>query len=156
MAVRLQLDTLHAHYTNLDFITGRAILILNTDTPISSIVVKLEGESRSRLSAAKYPHNERSEKKRSEVEVHKVQRHCWANSKRKLKGLLTHIPQLLYKTTTVFPAPEVLEHAAPNTYYTLSPGTYEYPFRFKVCIYTVKTLFNMCIDRSVPTVSLQQ
>jgi hypothetical protein len=72
MAVRIQLDEPHAHFTNLDFITGKAILSLGLDTPISFIVVKLEGESRSRLAAPKYPHNERSDKKRTEMEVHKV------------------------------------------------------------------------------------
>ena len=72
MAVRIQLDKTHAHFTNLDFITGKAILSLGIDTPVSSIVVKLEGESRTRLAAPKYPHNDRSEKKRTELEIHKV------------------------------------------------------------------------------------
>lgn len=72
MAVRVQLDTPYAHFTNLDFITGKVILTLVSDTPITSIVAKLEGESRTRLAAPKYPHGERPDKKRTEVEVHKV------------------------------------------------------------------------------------
>jgi hypothetical protein len=38
----------------------------------------------------------------------------------------------LYKVLTVFPAPEVQESGAANAHYTVSAGTYEYPFRFKV------------------------
>lgn len=72
MSVRIHLDRPHAHFTNLDFITGRVILVLATDTPISSVVVKLEGESRTRLAAPKYPNSDRNEKKRTEVESHKV------------------------------------------------------------------------------------
>ncbi|EEQ33147.1 arrestin [Microsporum canis CBS 113480] len=71
MSVRIFLDRPHAYFTNLDYITGKAVLALSTETPITSIVVKLEGESRTRLASAKYPHNERSDKKRTEIELHK-------------------------------------------------------------------------------------
>ncbi|KAM5465459.1 hypothetical protein MferCBS49748_004915 [Microsporum ferrugineum] len=123
MSVRIFLDRPHAYFTNLDYITGKAVLALSTETPITSIVVKLEGESRTRLASAKYPHNERSDKKRTEIELHK----------------------LLYKVATVFPSPEVLEHASPNVFYTLSPGVYEYPFRFRF------PFNNDCIDNQLPT-----
>ncbi|PGH14570.1 hypothetical protein AJ80_05890 [Polytolypa hystricis UAMH7299] len=109
MSIQVHLDTPHAHFTNLDYITGTVVLTLLTDTPLNSVVVKLEGESHSRLVAAKYPHGERPDKKRAELEVHK----------------------LLYKVETLFPSREVIEHATPNASYTLSPGTYEYPFRFR-------------------------
>ncbi len=59
-------------YTNLDFITGTVILILPNDTTIAAVTVKLEGESRTRLAGPKFPHNERSDKKKTELEVHKV------------------------------------------------------------------------------------
>ena len=36
-------------FTNLDFIRGKVILRLNAATPIETINVKLEGESRTRL-----------------------------------------------------------------------------------------------------------
>ena len=49
MSVRIQLDKPHAHFTNLDFITGRVILSLLNHETISAIVVKLEGESKTRL-----------------------------------------------------------------------------------------------------------
>ncbi|WEW59851.1 hypothetical protein PRK78_005332 [Emydomyces testavorans] len=71
MSARVLLDKPYAHFTNLDFITGKAVLTLPSDTPISLIAVKLEGESRTRLVAPKYPHNERSDKKRTEIESHK-------------------------------------------------------------------------------------
>ncbi|KAK2736420.1 hypothetical protein FQN57_000753 [Myotisia sp. PD_48] len=70
MAVRIQLDKPLALFTNLDYISGKVILTLPVDTGISSIVVKLEGESRTRLAANKYPNSER-DKKRTEVETHK-------------------------------------------------------------------------------------
>jgi hypothetical protein len=74
MPVKVILDNPYAVYTNLDFITGKAVLSLATDTPITSIVVKLEGESHTRIVGPKYPHSERSEKKVTEIEVHKVRR----------------------------------------------------------------------------------
>ncbi|KAI1914852.1 hypothetical protein LOZ12_004069 [Ophidiomyces ophidiicola] len=109
MSARVFLDKPHAHFTNLDFITGRVVLSLPVETAVTLVVVKLEGESRTRLVAPKHPHNERSDKKRTEIESHK----------------------LLYKTVTLFPTPEMRPLVAPSTYYTLSPGTYEYPFHFK-------------------------
>ena len=49
MSVRIELDRPHAHFTNLDIISGRIILSILGPETISSINVKLEGESRSRL-----------------------------------------------------------------------------------------------------------
>ncbi|KAL2368457.1 hypothetical protein RJ035_005465 [Blastomyces gilchristii] len=109
MSVRIHLDRPHAYFTNLDFITGKVILALSTDTPVSSVVVKLEGESSTRLAAPKYPNSDRSEKKRTEVESHK----------------------LLYKTRTLFPVEDTSELVGSNPYYTLPSGHHEYPFSFK-------------------------
>ena len=72
MSVKVILDKPVGHFTNLDFLTGRAVLTLATDTPIASIAVKLEAESRTRLVGQRYPGGERPDKTRSEVEVHKV------------------------------------------------------------------------------------
>src|ERR1700754_4765772 len=73
MSVRIQFDQPEQRcYTNLDFVSGNVILILPQDATISAVTVKLEGESKSRLAAPKFPDNERSDKKRSELEVHKV------------------------------------------------------------------------------------
>lgn len=72
MAATILLDNRHAHYTNLDFLSGKVILNLPSETAVGGIQVKLEGESRTRLSGPRYPNNVNSEKKRTELEVHKV------------------------------------------------------------------------------------
>jgi hypothetical protein len=73
MSVRIQFDQPEQScYTNLDFVSGNVILILPQDATIAAVTVKLEGESKTRLAAPKFPDNERSDKKRSEIEVHKV------------------------------------------------------------------------------------
>lgn len=71
MAVRIQLDRPHAYFTNLDFITGKVHMQIYTNETISNIVVKLEGESKTRLAI---PDNEydRRDRGRTELEVHKV------------------------------------------------------------------------------------
>ena len=73
MSVRVQLDQENSTpYTNLDFLSGRVFAVFPNDATISAINVKLEAESRTRLMGPKQPYNERSEKKRTELEVHKV------------------------------------------------------------------------------------
>ena len=72
MSATIVLDSRHTHYTNLDFLSGRVILHLPTEAAIGGIQVKLEGESRTRLSGPRNPHNVHSDKKRTELEVHKV------------------------------------------------------------------------------------
>jgi len=73
MSLRIQFDQPDARtYTNLDFISGRVIFAVPTEATISAINVKLQAESRSRLAGPKQPYNEKSEKKRTELEVHKV------------------------------------------------------------------------------------
>lgn len=142
MSVRILLDRPHAHFTNLDFITGKVLFTLPIDSTISSIVVKLEGESRSRLSGPRYPGSERPDKKKTELEVHKVSklprfcRSIW-RAPGKRAGFVWYtncLPflQLLYQVLTLFPKPEVAENAPPNPSYTMLAGTYEYTFKFKV------------------------
>lgn len=72
MSATLLLDSRHTHYTNLDFLSGKVVLNLPTETAIGGIQVKLEGESRTRLSGPRNPNNVNSDKKRTELEVHKV------------------------------------------------------------------------------------
>ena len=73
MSVRIQFDQPSSQcYTNLDFVSGHVSLILPTDSTISAVNVKLEGESRTRLQGLKDFRNEKSERKRVELEVHKV------------------------------------------------------------------------------------
>ncbi|KAJ5761410.1 hypothetical protein N7533_003449 [Penicillium manginii] len=103
------LESQHKHYTNLDFLSGKVILHLPTEAAIGGIQVKLEGESRTRLSGPRNPHNANSDKKRTELEHHKI----------------------LYKVATVFPTAAVMQAGQPATSYTFAPGSYEYPFQFK-------------------------
>ncbi|KAI9855582.1 MAG: hypothetical protein M1813_009721 [Trichoglossum hirsutum] len=107
--VRVQLDQPHTHFTNLDFITGKIILSLSNDEAISKIVVKLEGESMSRLVA---PQLDSTNKRKVETEIHK----------------------LLYKTQVVFPSEEIQRQKTSAGGFTLRPGEYQYPFHFKVPI----------------------
>ncbi|RMD41418.1 hypothetical protein DV735_g3678, partial [Chaetothyriales sp. CBS 134920] len=103
MSVRIQLDQdPSAPYTNLDFISGRVILVLSSDATISAVNVKLEAESRTRL----MPPRERPDRKRAELEVHK----------------------LLYLVQTIFPPREIQDG---NSQYSLPAGQHTYPFRFK-------------------------
>lgn len=68
VTVSIILDTPHAVFTNLDEIAGRVILRLNGNTAVTSIVVKLEGESKTRLA-------DPQDRKRATLEVHKVKSH---------------------------------------------------------------------------------
>ncbi|KNG90309.1 arrestin (or S-antigen), N-terminal domain protein [Aspergillus nomiae NRRL 13137] len=109
MSATLYIDSPHTHFTNLDFLTGKVVVKLTSETQISGIQVKLEGESRTRLSGPRHPHHEQSDKKRTEIEVHKI----------------------LYKILNLFPTPAVFNENTPNTVWTFAAGTYEYPFQFK-------------------------
>ncbi|KAB8216791.1 hypothetical protein BDV33DRAFT_178328 [Aspergillus novoparasiticus] len=109
MSATLYIDRPHTHFTNLDFLTGKVVVKLTSETQISGIQVKLEGESRTRLSGPRHPHHEQSDKKRTEIEVHKI----------------------LYKVLNLFPTPAVFNENTPNTVWTFAAGTYEYPFQFK-------------------------
>lgn len=112
MSVRVQLDQEPGDvYTNLDFVRGRVILTLPTDATVSSITVKLEGESKTRLDGPKSPQDQ--DRKKTLLEAHK----------------------LLYKVETVFPSAELRESVGftgRNPAYTLLRGQYEYPFQFKI------------------------
>ncbi|KAJ6185080.1 Arrestin-like N-terminal [Penicillium mononematosum] len=71
-----------------DFLKGKVVLQLPAEAAIGAIQVKLECESRTRLSGPKNPQNVHSDKKRTELEVHKI----------------------LYKVATVFPTPGSYEY----------------------------------------------
>ena len=72
MTARVQLDQPHAHFTNLDYVTGQILLHLTSEEAISSIVVKLEGESKTRLADQLNVVHDRPNRRRVELEVHKV------------------------------------------------------------------------------------
>lgn len=71
MSAIIQLDGPDNHFTNLDIISGKVILNLSSEASIGGIQVKLEGESKTRLSGPRHPHID-PDKKRTEIEVHKV------------------------------------------------------------------------------------
>ena len=70
MLVSVSLEHPHEHYTNLDLINGKVSLRVPNPSNVSSIIVKLEGESRTRLLAPIRP--DRPDKQRPVLEVHKV------------------------------------------------------------------------------------
>ncbi|KAF2091103.1 arrestin [Saccharata proteae CBS 121410] len=108
MIVSILLDKPVPHYTNLDVLTGRIQLRVTSNTNVSSIVVKLEGESRTRLVAPARP--DRQNRPRPVLEVHKI----------------------LYKVQVVFPPPQLQTAGWETKNYTLNTGQYEYPFTFKL------------------------
>lgn len=75
MSVSVILDRPHAHVTNLDIITGKAVLTVLNNESISLIVVKLEGESQSRVDISLHQAHEQGMAQRGKYgdgEVHKV------------------------------------------------------------------------------------
>jgi hypothetical protein len=110
MLVQLHLDHPHEHYTNLDLINGKVLLSVPNPTNVSSVIVKLEGESKTRLMAAVRP--DRPDRQRPVLEVHKF----------------------LYRTQLLWPQNIRQEElvANPKASFPLNAGNYEYPFQFKV------------------------
>ncbi|KAF2470922.1 arrestin [Lindgomyces ingoldianus] len=110
MLVSISLEHPHSAYTNLDVVQGKIYLRVPNPSNVSNIVVKLEGESRTRLLAAVRP--DRPDRQKPVLEVHKI----------------------LYKTQVVWPANQLPEEAVanPKATYTLNAGQFEYPFQFKI------------------------
>ncbi|KAI9682160.1 MAG: hypothetical protein M1817_000214 [Caeruleum heppii] len=110
MAVRVELDRPHAFFTNLDQITGRVIVNFTSHETVSSIVVKLEGESHTRLIGQRQGFSDDRPMDRRERELHKI----------------------LYRTEELFPTPDLRANAVGEAGFKLSPGQYTYPFLFKI------------------------
>lgn len=72
MSVTILLDKPHTCFTNLDFISGRVILQIPYNETIAAIVVKLEGESKTRLMSYVDPLGYPSARGHSQLEIHKV------------------------------------------------------------------------------------
>lgn len=72
MHAHIVLDQSWSHYTNLDIISGKVTVVTPSSANISSIVVKLEGESRTRLLP---PPNPNGDRQRAQLEFHKVACH---------------------------------------------------------------------------------
>nr|OQO26719.1 hypothetical protein B0A51_03966 [Rachicladosporium sp. CCFEE 5018] len=112
MQASILLDEQLPSFTNLDEISGKVIVRSTKAADVDDIVVKLEGESRTRLVNHLGPNGEKMKPK---LEFHKV----------------------LYRTTTVFPPPSLAQDristpVSGKPSYTLPPGTHEYRFKFKV------------------------
>lgn len=73
MSVQVHLDRSPSHFTSLEFISGRVVLSLLNNETISTIVVKLEGESRTRVLASQLPLQDQPRARHhAELECHKV------------------------------------------------------------------------------------
>ncbi|KAI4216469.1 MAG: hypothetical protein LQ351_000958 [Letrouitia transgressa] len=119
MSVRIHLDKPQGCFTNLDYITGKAILSITGNETVTAINVKLEGDSKTRLLGTRpfggiderFPSRQRGDEAQVETEIHK----------------------LLYKAVQVFPTPELQNVASQKgSSYTLPPGQHEYAFKFKI------------------------
>ena len=80
MSVRIHLDRPQGCFTNLDFISGKAILSITGNETVTGITVKLEGDSRTKLLGnrpyggldERFPHRQRVDDVQVESELHKV------------------------------------------------------------------------------------
>lgn len=97
-------------FTNLDVIRGKVHLKLTKETSIKSIVVKLEGVTRTQVAINRHePRNRDNRRKGVEIETHKV----------------------LYKQQTVFPSAKI-NAASTAKEFTLKAGSYQYDFEMKI------------------------
>lgn len=69
MIATIILDQTHNTFTNLDVISGRVVLRLESSTNVTSVVLKLEGESMTRL---RPPPTSKDSDPKPVREVHKV------------------------------------------------------------------------------------
>ncbi|EMD59769.1 hypothetical protein GGP41_008456 [Bipolaris sorokiniana] len=131
MIVNIVLEHPHDHYTNLDVIQGKVSLRVPNPTNLSSIIVKLEGESRTRLLAPVHPN--RPDKQRPVLEIHKF----------------------LYQTLLVWPTNVRPEDINPKSAFTINAGSYEYPFQFKLpmntqCQQTNNPISTVSFSNTIP------
>lgn len=97
-------------FTNYDFITGTVKLTNTSSLTLNYIQVKLEGLSQSQMVVETYKDDRQDRKEyRTLQDVHK----------------------LLYDTLVVFP-PDNVRAVSRAKEFTLTPGTYIYPFLFKI------------------------
>jgi hypothetical protein len=118
MSVRIQLDSPHSFYTNLDVISGRIILSLTSDENVSAITVKLEGESKTVL--ARPPGGQQN--LNPSLVTQRDQR----------QGVAKEDHKILDKVTQVFPSQDPGSGMTMGVSYMLRRGQHEYPFQFKI------------------------
>lgn len=134
MLVSIALEHPHEHYTNLDVIQGKVFLRVPTPTNLTSIIVKLEGEARTRLLAPIHPN--RPDKQRPVLEVHKF----------------LYKPQVLWPTNM---RPEDLLSSNSKASFMMGAGSFEYPFQFKIPLNTVcqqsnNPISNVSFSNTIP------
>ncbi|RKF72020.1 putative e set [Golovinomyces cichoracearum] len=104
MSVRIDIDNSRAVRTNYDTISGRILIFVKTDVKISTILVKLEGESRTQLARSSNGHVSRG-------------------------GLLIETHKILYQVQQVFPDRGPSSCSTSNI---LQAGKHEFIFSFKI------------------------
>jgi hypothetical protein len=126
MSIHIQLDRRHAHYTNLDYLSGKVILTLIRDEAISAINVKLECESRTRLAAIR-PDG----RQQTELEVHKVggSYHCyWSRARLSSDSCCIKSPRpFQHKTCSTVRFGVAVIHLPQDNMSTLFNSRYSYP-----------------------------
>ncbi|KAI0842683.1 hypothetical protein F5Y06DRAFT_258262 [Hypoxylon sp. FL0890] len=122
MSIRISLDNPPEFYTNLDFISGRVILVLHKPETIGNVIVKLEGESRTALTVPNP--GDRDDFYRPRAPGLGIG-----------GDIVTENHKILYRVFQVFPDDGV---AIP-----FQPGLHEFKFNFKI------PLNNICHDENV-------
>lgn len=109
--VKIEIDRLTSGgtFTNYDVISGSVTLTVTGSISLNYIQVKLEGISKTELSIPREPTGRKERRDKVISDVHRV----------------------LYDTMVVFP-PENVRQVSNAKEFTLSPGNYTYPFKFKV------------------------
>ncbi|OTB16692.1 hypothetical protein K445DRAFT_59147 [Daldinia sp. EC12] len=118
MSIRIALDNPPEFYTNLDFISGRVMLLLHRPETIGNVIVKLEGESHTALTLP--PPGDRDD----------YYRHRPPGSG--IGNVVTENHKILYRVFQVYPDD--------GAGLMLQPGQHEFKFNFKV------PLNNICHD----------
>ncbi|KAK8014668.1 hypothetical protein PG990_007964 [Apiospora arundinis] len=126
MSIRISLDNAPDFFTNLDFVSGRVLLGINKPENVGNIVVKLEGEARTALSAPDFIEYDRRR----------------ASMPGPGSGdVVTENHKLLYMVQQIYPDQRSLGSSSMNSMPgVLHPGQHEFAFKFKL------PLNNICGD----------
>ncbi|EGV66313.1 hypothetical protein PSN45_003542 [Yamadazyma tenuis] len=124
VAIEIDRATSGGTFTNYDVLTGSVKLTVTGSISLNYIQVKLEGISKTELSIPR-----------------EVLRRDKRDRREKRDKILQDAHRVLYDTLIVFP-PENIRQVSKAKEFTLTPGTYTYPFTFKL------PLNNSCIKLS--------
>ncbi|KAK8045099.1 hypothetical protein PG993_005123 [Apiospora rasikravindrae] len=125
MSIRIALDNAPDFFTNLDFVSGRVLLGLNRPENVGNIVIKLEGESRTALSAPEFDYDRRRA----------------STPGPGFGDIVTENHKLLYMVQQIYPDERAIGSSVVGTMPgVLHPGQHEFPFKLKL------PLNNICGD----------